>query len=96
MAKKTCNFIGFKCQLHKRPCTKSTFYAERLKQTKLKDTFCTKKASKKDASVIRFLHLRNFRLFRGLEYSNETNVKYRHSKLIELKELIEQILRNIY
>ena len=30
------------------------------------------------------------------EYSNETNVKYRHSKLIELIELIEQILWNIY
>ena len=31
-------------------------------------------------SVTRSLHLRNFRLFRGLEYSNENNVKYRHSK----------------
>ena len=31
---------------------------------------CTKKSSKKDASVTRFLHSCNFRSFRGLEHSN--------------------------
>ena len=76
--------------------TKTTFYVEWLKEKKLKYTFYTKKASKKNASVIRFLHLCNFCLFRGLEYLNETNVEYRHGKLIELVELIEQVLQNIY
>ena len=39
MAKKTCNFIGFKCQLHNRPCYKSDFLRGMIKGYKIKETF---------------------------------------------------------